>query len=428
MEVNGLVASVGQVERGTGSVALQVVERAECHTPPINPNLTPPQVLNSPGKPPSDSQPSRLPEVPRDQAHLSGKEPHSQGLLTTLARRLLSYGKPRPTTGDSSLSSPEAGALVGGIEGYVGGGAVVAASGLLGGYAGVKVGEKTGSFLAGVATGGGVGAGIATLATAALSLALATPFAPIAYVASLILGGFAGASGAMAGSRLSSIRDSVYGGSLAGFVAAAATGNPALVLAGAAGGGIAGRAVKPKGRMLLSLLTGALTGAIAGLPGGPSLMGVSAVVGAISSLVGTVIGPTTRQVSRNMTEDLTDAVSKKVDPWIEKHPLSRGQKILAGSLAGALTLGPLGLLFGPVGLAIAGGTGALLGAVSTFQTLRKREQIAKEQLAKQQLAREQQKELHQATTQPPQQVPLQDPAQQLAQNPAQAPLPHSIAA
>ncbi len=287
-------------------------------------------------------------------------------------RKTIEYAQARPTTGgDLAGPSPVSAAIAGGIQGYITGGPSGAAAGLIGGYAGVKLGEKTGSF--GVALGAGalIGAGVAVAATAGLA-AMGGAMIPAQFlIGPAVMGGFTGAVGALSGSRRAATRDSVYGGMMMGGLAYVATGNPAMVIAGAAGAGAAGRAVTPAGRAVLGLVTGAATGAVAGFMTGNIVP--CTLMGAAIGSAGSLTGPVLRQVQRNATEDLTIAINKKLDPWLEKHPLSKRGKITAGAVSGALMLGPIGLVAGLQGAGVMAGVGAVVGAVSTYQLLKKRE-------------------------------------------------------
>ncbi len=295
----------------------------------------------------------------------------SPGLL----QRVRNYARPRPgTSGDLPSSSTASGVLAGGIQGYVSGGVLGAASGALGGYVGVKAGEKAGSMAVAVGAGTATGAAIGALSLNAMSAMVGGPVGLGLAASGAVIGGFAGAVGTLSGSRRAVTRDSVYGGMLGGAMAAAWTGNPAMMIAGAAGAGIGGRAAKPAGRLVLGALAGAATGAVAGVMGGPPAMIAGAVAGAVIGPVGTLVGPAVRQIQRNLTADLTTALNKRVEPWIEKHPLGLRGKLVAGAVMGSLVVGPLGLLFGLPGLAVTTAVGAVGGAVRTWRFLKKKEQ------------------------------------------------------
>lgn len=288
------------------------------------------------------------------------------------------YARPRPTTGgDLAGPSPISAAIAGGIQGYITGGPTGAAAGLIGGYAGVKIGEKSGSFSVALGAGALVGAGVAAAATAGLAAMSGVMLPPQFLIGPAVMGAFTGAVGTLSGSRRAATRDSVYGGMLAGGLAFVATGNPAMVIAGAAGAGAAGRAVTPAGRAVLGVLTGAGAGAVAGLMGGNVAQG--ALVGAVLGSVGSLAGPSLRQVQRNATEDLTLAINKRLDPWLEKHPLTTRGKMIAGAASGALMLGPIGLVAGWKGAAVMAGIGATVGAVSTYKLVKRREQAQQAQ-------------------------------------------------
>jgi hypothetical protein len=296
------------------------------------------------------------------------------GRLASWPARVRDYARPRPTTaGDLPASSPGSGAIAGAIQGYITGGPFTAACGAIGGYVGVMAGQKSGSFLAALGAGTATGAALSVATSASLAAMVGGPIGASLVAGSALVGGFAGAIGTLSGSRRAVTRDSVYGGMIAGALGSVLLRNPALMLAGAAGAGIGGRAVKPAGRLVLSTLAGAAAGAIAGLPAGPGAALVGAAAGALIGPIGTTVGPVLRQVQRNLTEDLTLAINRRLDPWLEKHPLSNRGKILAGAAAGALSLGPLGLLLGGKGLLVAASVGATAGAVSTWRFLKKRE-------------------------------------------------------
>ncbi|MBI3930111.1 MAG: hypothetical protein HY319_31520 [Armatimonadetes bacterium] len=221
------------------------------------------------------------------------------------------------------------------------------------------------------------GAGAGAVAAAAITPGVATlALLPGVLERSLVpalVGGFSGAVGTLSGSRRAVMRDSVYGGLITGAIASAYTGNPAMAVAGAAGAGLAGRAVTPVGRVVLGLITGAATGAVAGVPGGTGGMISGALAGSATAVIGTLTGPVVRQVTRNATEDAILAANRRIDPWLERHPLGTGGKLAAGAAAGALMVGPFGLLFGWEGVGAMAGLGATAGAVSTYRFLRKKE-------------------------------------------------------
>lgn len=291
----------------------------------------------------------------------------------SLLTRVKNYARPRPGTGgDLPSSSSASGVLGGAFQGYISGGVVGAASGALGGYVGVKAGEKAGSFAVAVGAGAATGAAIGAVATSAMAAMVGGPVGVGLAASGALVGGFAGAVGTLSGSRRAVTRDSVYGGMLAGAIASVYTGNPAMMIAGAAGAGMGGRAAKPAGRIVLGALTGAAAGAAAGVFGGPQTMLAGAVAGAIIGPIGTVVGPTVRQMQRNLTMDLTVALNKRVEPWIEKHPLGTKGKLVAGAAMGALMIGPVGLLFGATGVAVTASVGAAAGAVQTYRFLKKK--------------------------------------------------------
>jgi len=297
------------------------------------------------------------------------------GGMRGAARKLRDCASPRPsTTGDLPTSSPLSGSIAGGIQGYLTGGPVMAGAGLAGGWVGVKVGEKTGSFALAVGTGAVVGGALAVgAAMSPLAAVLGAPVGPAGMGVAALLGGFTGAVGTLSGSRRASTRDGVYGGMVMGALARVFVPLPGLVIAGSVGGGVGGKAPTVVGRVILGTLAGAASGAMSGILGGPAVMVPSALVGAGVGALGAVIGPVFRQVQRNMTEDLTRKLISRIDPYVEKHPLTKGQKIAIGATAGALTFGPLGLLFGLPGLGVAAGAGAVVGAASTWSFLRKRD-------------------------------------------------------
>lgn len=304
--------------------------------------------------------------------------PIQNGPGPSLLKRVRDYAKPRPgTTGDLPSSSTASGVIAGAFQGYVSGGPLGAASGAIGGYVGVRAGEKAGSFAVAVGAGSATGAALGALGANALSAMVGGPIGLGLAASGALIGGFAGAVGTLSGSRRAATRDSVYGGMLAGAIASVYTGNPAMMIAGAAGAGMGGRAAKPAGRIVLGALTGAAAGAVAGLPGGVPFMVAGAVAGAVIGPLGTLVGPTLRQVQRNMTQDLTIALNKRVEPWIEKHPLGLKGKLVAGATMGALIVGPVGLMFGLKGLAVTTAVGAVGGAIQTFRFLKKKEKAEK---------------------------------------------------
>lgn len=281
-----------------------------------------------------------------------------------LARRVGEYAKPRPdTTGDLAVSSPSSGAVAGIFQGYVSGGPLIATAAIISAYTGVTVGRSTGSFAAGVGAGLAVGGGVGMLAQASLATLSHVPVAGTALAGAGLVGAFAGAVGALSGSRCAATRDGVYGGMLSGAVAGAALGVPGLALAGALGAGIGATAPTKVGRVALGAVAGAASGALSGVLGGVGAMATAALVGAGVGAMGAVLGPVARQVQRNLTADLTQAIYRRVDPYVAKHPLTKVQKVGLGSFAGALSLAPVGGLFGLPGLAVAAGAGAIAGGV-----------------------------------------------------------------
>lgn len=303
---------------------------------------------------------------------------HISNRIVSAARATRKYMEPRPSTvGDLPTSSTTSAALAGVFEGWISGGPVIAGAGLLGGYVGVNVGNKTGQFVPAIGAGALAGSAVATTAAVALSLLFSAPLVRANLVASAILGGFAGTVGTLSGSRRATTRDGVYGGMILGALGGALTHNPLLTIAGAAGGGIGAKAPTTAGRVVLGGLAGAATGAVSGLLGGPAAVVHSAAIGAALGVGGALTGPVLRQLQRNMTEDLTRAIITRIDPYVEKHGVSRGQKIALGAVTGVLTVGPFGLLFGLKGVAVAAGLGAAIGSVSTYRLLRQREQARK---------------------------------------------------
>lgn len=226
--------------------------------------------------------------------------------------------------------------------------------------------------------------GVAASGAMAVGIALTQVGAQVGLpglIAPALMGGFVGAVGTLSGDRHASVRDSVYGGMLSGGIAAAISGNPAMVVAGAAAAGIGGRAVKPLGKVVLGTLAGAATGALAGLMTGQTNLATCAMYGALAGPTGALIGPPIRQVTRNATVDLTKAALNKVDPWLEKNPLNKTQKVLLGASVGALSLGPIGLVAGWNGAAIAAGAGILVGGIKTYTFLNEQQKQKEEAAA-----------------------------------------------
>jgi len=292
--------------------------------------------------------------------------------------RVREYTRPRPTTsGDLATSSPQSGALGGAIEGYLTGGPVMAGAGLVAGYFGVKAGEKSGSFAVAVGSGALLGGALGVAGNLSLAALMNHPVAGAGLATAALLGAFTGAVGTLTGSRRASTRDGVYGGMMAGALANAFAGNPLLIVAGAAGGGIGGKAPTAIGRVILGGVAGAATGAVSGILGGPALMISSALIGGAVGACGALVGPVLRQVQRNATEDLTRKIISKLDPYVRKRGgLSTGQKVALAATAGALSLGPVGLLFGLRGLGIASAIGAISFGAITYNHIRKQKKGA----------------------------------------------------
>lgn len=310
--------------------------------------------------------------------------------IVSIPRKIKEYAQPRPnTSGDSFVPSPMGGAISGGIQGFIGGGPVTGIAGAIGGFTGtlvdmgrvagpngttgVSVNQDTGRTLKAVGVGSVTGAAVGVAAVVGLAAVLGGPITIPAIAASGILGGFAGATGTLSATRRGSAKDGVYGGFIAGMTASAVAGNSALLLATTTAAGMGGYAVKTPGRVVLGALTGAATGAISGSLGGPVTVAVGAAAGAIAGAVGAVIGPPIRQVIRNAVEDLSNAIVKKLDPFLEKHPLGKKSKITLGAVSGAIGLATMGFIFGPAAFAIGGAVGAALGAFGTSKELKSRE-------------------------------------------------------
>lgn len=302
---------------------------------------------------------------------------HNAGqTIIRLPQKLKEYAQPRPGTDeDLPASSPSAAVIGGAVEGFIAGGPIIAVAGGVGGYAGVKFGEKKGSFLAAIGAGAITGAALSTLAVCGISALGGAPLIAENLIAGGILGGLAGTAGTLSGSRRASTRDGVYGGYLTGLMTGALMHNPAMMIAGAVSGGIGGKAVKPMGRAILGAAAGCITGALTGVFGGPASIAVGAVTGALVGGIGATIGPPMRQVIRNATDDIADAAFNKINPAV-KGKLGTKGKIALGAIAGALSLAPLGLIFGPLvggiltGLGVAAGVGAVTGGLGTYKFLR----------------------------------------------------------
>lgn len=304
--------------------------------------------------------------------------------LAEIPRKVIEYAQPRPETkGDTFEPMPKSGALMGFLEGSVVGGPMVGAAGAIGGYLGVKAGEKSGSFLKALGIGSTTGAALGVAGVAGLAAALGAPVTVPVLLASGVMGALSGATGTLAGSRRATTRDGTYGGFLTGMTAAIITKNPAMFLAGTAAAGIGGKAVKPAGRAVLGAVAGAGTGAMAGSLLGPMAAAIGAAAGAVAGAVGAVVGPAIRQIMRNITIDSSDKAFKKIEPFLDKHPLGKKSKMALGGVAGALTTGLLGLAVGSrfgvgiIGAAAGAGVGFIIGALGTRKELKARDEYEK---------------------------------------------------
>ncbi|MEQ8171463.1 MAG: hypothetical protein ABRQ38_21425, partial [Candidatus Eremiobacterota bacterium] len=195
-----------------------------------------------------------------------------------------------------------------------------------------------------------------------------------------ILGGLSGASGSLSGNAFTSVSDGISGGVMTGMVAQALTGNSAMVLAGAVGGGVGGRAATTAGKVILGGGAGAATGAITAIPAvmtlgvaGLPVMGISAAAGALSGAGGAVIGPVIRRTVRNLTMDINQKVDKHMDKALEGRKIGTLGKTAAGAGMGMVMFAPVGLIFGgATGAAIGAGAGALLfGGKTLYEQLKK---------------------------------------------------------
>lgn len=263
------------------------------------------------------------------------------------------------------------GVMSGGLQGFfAANGFQGAVAGSIGSYFGTRVGMKTGSTLAAFGAGAAAGAALGAGTTAAMAsiLSVAVPWPVVAGAA--LMGGFAGAVGTMAGSLKASTRDSVYGGLGLGAIAASYTGNPAMAIAGAAAAGAAGTAATRTGQAVLGVLTGAAAGALAGAPGGLPAMATSALAGAVIAPLGSVLGSVSMQVRRNFTVDGIAYINGKLNPYLDKHPLSKTGKLMAGAAAGAIVGGSIGLVAGVPGAVVMGTVGAAGGAWKAHEYLK----------------------------------------------------------
>lgn len=303
---------------------------------------------------------------------------------------------PVPRTAEQVDGLCNRGAMSGGIQGLISGarlggipGAVSGAvAGAVGGLVGTKVGFRYQSFPYALASGALSGAVGAAAISTALSFFTGQPVNVASLAGYSILGGLTGVVGTIGGSRRATTRDSVYGGYTAGLVASTYTHNPLAALAGAAGAGIGGRAQSALGRTGLSLVSGAAVGALTSVPYflmGDPLAGQALVegltAGAVTAPVGTLAGPVVQQVLRNVQDDAGGSINRKIDPWLEKHPLGTGGKMAAGAALGVLTLGSFGML-GPVlgvgmlpSLAATSSLGATLGAYKVHKAIRFKEKV-----------------------------------------------------
>lgn len=270
-----------------------------------------------------------------------------------------------------------AGLMAGGIQGFMGNRMSGMAAGTLGGYVGLEVGKKTGSTGIAVAAGTAAGAAIGAGTTAGLVSAFGGQVFPLMVVGSAVMGGLAGAVATVSSSRRSAPRDGAYGAMLLGMGAGAMVGNPSLGMASAAAGGFAARAKTNVGKAIFGVAGGALTGAVVGGLQGPEGILQGAVAGAITAPLGAIVGTTARQVMRNAQVDLVDGINKKfVDPYLEKNELSKGQKLALGAAAGALMLGPVGMVAQDwKGPAVMGTLGAVAGVVQVDRMIDKAKQV-----------------------------------------------------
>lgn len=269
------------------------------------------------------------------------------------------------------------GLMAGGIQGFMGNRMSGMAAGSVGGYIGLEIGKKTGSTGLAVAAGTTAGAAIGAGTTAGLVSAFGGQIEPLMVIGSAVVGGLAGAVATVSSSRRSAPRDGAYGAMLVGMGAGSLVGNPSLGLASAAAGGFAARAKSHVGKAVFGVAGGALTGAVVGGLQGPEGILEGAIAGAIAAPIGAILGTTTRQVMRNAQVDLIDGINKKfVDPYLEKNELSRGQKVALGATAGALMLGPIGMVAQDwKGPAVMGTLGAVAGAVQVDRMISKAKEV-----------------------------------------------------
>lgn len=251
-----------------------------------------------------------------------------------------------PTYKDSVMSA----ALGGGMRGLIALGPLGAVAGAVGGVVGTKAGDHSALKL-----GAGSLAGAATLA-AGHALLFGAQGLPVA----AFLGAVSGLGATAAGAGDASVRDAVYGGSIAGFAATMVTGMPLAILTGAASSALGSQANSTAGKVLTGAAAGAfITVAQAALTGGP--LGLAAGIGAAVGAAGPLLGLPLMQLSRNLTDDGAKVVRKVAGGWI-KEQNETTLKVLMGV--------PFAASFGLIGSAASalnpswGTAGAVLGTVA----------------------------------------------------------------
>jgi len=332
-----------------------------------------------------------MPSLPAGirQAAKPGSPPPAES-ASSLRDRICDYFEPRTEDqADLRGPSPLAGAGDGAFKGLFAGGAQAIVGGAAGGFAGVKMGELTGSEKKALATGALTGAGMTMLAASLIPLLMGgSPSALALYLITMgVIGGLSGAASTAieklhdlhsidrperdvqergacldylsmnirrfdksreSGPRGSSLEDGTKSddGRLSSAVSSLSD--------------AISRALGKNGVKIASILAGAVTGSLLAFPGGPPAMLVGSAVGAVNGFVGAGIA---ERASRSEAEKSTAGAgdNKKPVSGMAQSGVTSLITAAGGTLAGAAALS---LLASNPALALTLGATALVGGIA----------------------------------------------------------------
>ncbi len=268
--------------------------------------------------------PLQQPSVKPEAAVVNVETKESSSALQKIA----DYFEPRPeTTGDMPYSSPKSAATGGALKGFFSLGIPGAVAGAGAGFAGVSVGEETGSMTKALLAGSTVGAG-ALLTSTAITSSLAGGAAGLASI------GIMAAAGAVAGATGTLIEKLQ---------------NSKIQKTDESGKPVELSKTKSIIKKMAPIAAGAATGAAMGAIGGPVTAIAGAVVGAIGGMTGSSFAD---KLSENATTKETAKMS------LLTATLAAGGGAVAGAVAAIATSA------NPAAAGLALGSTALMGGLT----------------------------------------------------------------